>query len=65
MKKILIVIETIIVTVMVILALIMVGAKLMGGGTYTILSGSTEPTCHVGSLIIVQPVDHRELNNNY
>ena len=46
---------------MVVLALIMVGAKLMGGGTYTILSGSMEPTYHVGSLIIVQPVDHKEL----
>ena len=33
----------------------------MGGGVYTVLSGSMEPAYHVGSLIYVKPVDHKEL----
>ena len=60
-KKILNVISTILVTIVVVLALLLVGARLIGLNVYTVLSGSMEPTYHVGSLIYVKDVDTDEL----
>jgi len=50
-------ISTIIVLIAVALAIFMVGLKLLGFQIYTVISGSMEPTYHVGSLIYVRKVD--------
>lgn len=47
--------------VVVVLALLLVGARFIGLNVYTVLSGSMEPTYHVGSLIYVKDVDPYEL----
>ena len=54
---------TVLVTVVVILALLLVGARLIGLQVFTVLSGSMEPTYHVGSLIYVKDVDPFELES--
>ena len=51
------VISTIIVAIVVILALLLVGARVVGLQVFTVLSGSMEPTYHTGSLIYVKKVD--------
>ena len=61
LKKILNVISTILVAIVVVLALLLVGARSIGLNVYTVLSGSMEPTYHVGSLIYVKDVDTDEL----
>ena len=45
----------------VILAVLLVGVRLVGFRVFTVLSGSMEPTYHVGSLIYVKDVDYRQL----
>ena len=52
---------TVIVAVVVILAILMVGARVVGLRVFTVLSGSMEPTYHVGALIYVKSVDYTEL----
>ena len=52
---------TVIVAVDVILAILMVGARAVGLRVFTVLSGSMEPTYHVGALIYVKSVDYTEL----
>ena len=54
---------TVLVAVVVILALLLVGARLIGLQVFTVLSGSMEPTYHVGSLIYVKDVDPFELES--
>ena len=54
---------TVLVAVVVILALLLVGARLIGLQVFTVLSGSMEPTYHVGSLIYVKDVDPYELES--
>ena len=61
LKKIMNVISTILVAIVVVLALLLVGARFIGLNVYTVLSGSMEPTYHVGSLIYVKDVDTDEL----
>ena len=61
LKKILNVISTILVVIVVVLALLLVGARFIGLNVYTVLSGSMEPTYHVGSLIYVKDIDTDEL----
>lgn len=51
------VVSTIIVALVVILALLLVGARVVGLQVFTVLSGSMEPTYHTGSLIYVKKVD--------
>lgn len=60
-KKIWNIITTILVVIIVILAILMAGVRLFGYNVFTILSGSMEPTYHVGSIIYVKDVDYREL----
>lgn len=48
---------TIIVALAAILAILLVGVRLVGLQPFTVLSGSMEPTYHVGSLIYVKKVD--------
>lgn len=45
------------VALVVLLAILLVGARLVGLQVFTVLSGSMEPTYHVGSLIYVKKVD--------
>ena len=54
---------TVLVAVVVILALLLVGARLIGLQVFTVLSGSMEPTYHVGSLVYVKDVDPYELES--
>ena len=56
-KKLLQIISTILVALVVLLAVALVGVRLAGIRTFTVLSGSMEPTYHVGSLISVKKVD--------
>lgn len=48
---------TLLVVLAVVLALLLAGARVMGLQVFTVLSGSMEPTYHVGSLIYVKQVD--------
>ena len=50
-------VSTALVVLVVILALLLVGARLVGLQVFTVLSGSMEPTYHTGSLIYVKKVD--------
>lgn len=54
-------ITTIIVMLVVILALLLVGVRIVGLQVFTVLSGSMEPTYHTGALIYVKKVDTGEL----
>lgn len=54
-------ITTVLVAVVVVLALLLAGVRLIGMQVFTVLSGSMEPTYHTGSLIYVKDVDHTEL----
>ena len=60
-KKIWNVISTILVVIVVALAVALVGVRIVGLQTYTVLSGSMEPTYHTGSLIYVKKVDYKDL----
>ena len=48
---------TVLVALVVILAILLVGVRLVGLTPYVVLSGSMEPTYHTGSLIYVKKVD--------
>lgn len=61
MKKIWNGFTTVLVCLVVILAVLLVGVRLVGFQVFTVLSGSMEPTYHVGSLIYVKDVDYRQL----
>ena len=56
-KKVWNVVSTVLVALVVLLALLLVGARVFGLRVYTVLSGSMEPTYHTGSLIYVRKVD--------
>ena len=56
LRKLWSVITTLLVAVMVILAVLLVGVRVVGLTPYAVLSGSMEPTYHVGSLIYVRKV---------
>ena len=50
-------ISGILVAVVVLLAIALVGVRVVGLQPYVVLSGSMEPAYHVGSLIYVKSVD--------
>ena len=54
-------ITTIAVIAMILLAVLLVGVRLVGLTPYTVLSGSMEPTYHVGSLIYVKQIDPQDI----
>lgn len=56
-KKIWNVVSSVLVALVVLLALLLVGARLVGLQVFVVLSGSMEPTYHTGSLIYVKKVD--------
>lgn len=55
-KKVWNVVISLLVALVVILAVLMVGARVVGLKVYTVLSGSMEPAYHVGALIYVKSV---------
>lgn len=57
LKKIWNTVTTILVAVVVMAAVMLVGARLIGLQVFTVLSGSMEPTYHTGSLIYVKDAD--------
>ena len=61
MKKTINMVTTALLVVVFVLGVALVGVRLFGIAPYTVLSGSMEPTYHVGSLIYVQKVDAAEL----
>lgn len=61
LKTILKIINTIILTVTMLFAILVVGMKLMGVQLYTVLSGSMEPEYPTGSLIAVKEIEPSEL----
>lgn len=54
-------ITTILVSLMVLLAALLWGFKLLGMDVFVVQSGSMEPAYHVGSLVYVKPVDAAQL----
>lgn len=54
-------VSTLLVTVMVALAVLLVGVRVVGITPYTVLSGSMEPTYHVGSLIYVRKISAEDI----
>lgn len=54
-------ITTVFVSLMVLLAALLWGFKLLGMDVFVVQSGSMEPAYHVGSLVYVKPVDATEL----
>lgn len=53
-KKIWNILTTVLVGLVVLLALLLVGARVVGLQVFSVLSGSMEPTYHTGSLIYVK-----------
>ncbi len=54
-------ISSVFVVIVVVLAVLLAGVRLVGLTPYTVLSGSMEPAYHVGSLIYVQKADPAEI----
>ena len=54
-------VSTVLVAVMVLLAILLAGTRLIGLRPFVILSGSMEPTYHVGALIYVKETDPTEI----
>lgn len=54
-------VTTVFVIAVVILALLLAGARLLGLQVFTVLSGSMEPNYHVGSIIYVKKTDPKTL----
>ena len=61
MAKVLNTISTILVVIIVALAVLLVGVRLIGFDTYVVLSGSMEPVHKTGSMIYVRDTDPQEL----
>jgi signal peptidase len=60
-KKVYNCVTSVLVALVVVLAIALVGVRLVGIQTYTVLSGSMEPTYHTGSLLYVKSVDVADL----
>ena len=60
-RKIYNIITTVLVAIVVVAAVLLVGAKVIGLQTYSVLSGSMEPTYHTGSLIYVKKTDPQDI----
>ncbi len=60
-KKIWDLITSVLVGMVVVLAVLLVGARVIGLQVFTVLSGSMEPNYHTGSLIYVKEVDYTTL----
>lgn len=56
--------STITITAVVLLAVLLGGTRLVGLTPYTVISGSMEPTYHVGSVIYVKEAESNEIDVN-
>lgn len=54
-------VTSVLVAAVVLLAILLVGARVVGLQVYTVLSGSMEPTYHTGALLYVKEIDSEEL----
>ena len=61
LKKVWNIVSTVLVALVVVLALLLAGARLLGMQVFTVLSGSMEPTYHTGSLIYVKKIDTADI----
>ena len=61
-KKVWNMVSTVLVALVVVLALLLAGARLVGLQVFTVLSGSMEPTYHTGSLIYVKKIDTMDIH---
>lgn len=52
---------SILVVLVVLLAIALIGVRVVGLRPFVVLSGSMEPTYHVGSLVYVKAVDYKDL----
>lgn len=57
LKKLWNIVTTVLIVLIVVLAILLVGVRVVGLTPYVVLSGSMEPTYHTGSLIYVKDVD--------
>ena len=55
-------VSTVLVALVVVLALLLAGARLVGLQVFTVLSGSMEPAYHTGSLIYVKKIDTTDIH---
>ena len=62
MKKVWNMVSTVLVALVVVLALLLAGARLVGLQVFTVLSGSMEPAYHTGSLIYVKKIDTMDIH---
>ena len=62
LKKVWNIVSTVLVALVVVLALLLAGARLVGLQVFTVLSGSMEPTYHTGSLIYVKKIDTADIH---
>jgi len=60
-KRIWNIVTSVLVAAVVVLALLLAGARLVGMQVFTVLSGSMEPTYQTGSVIYVKKVDYTQL----
>ena len=60
-KKVWNMVTSILVGIVVVIAVLLVGVRLVGLQVFTVLSGSMEPTYHTGALLYVKDVDYRKL----
>ena len=58
LKKIFNVVSTIIVVFVVLIAVFLMGSRLIGLNVYNVVSGSMEPTYSIGDLIYVKSIDY-------
>ena len=56
-------VTTVLVALVVVLAVLLVGVRVVGMQVFTVLSGSMEPTYHTGALIYVKKVDPFQLQS--
>lgn len=61
LKKIWNIFTTVLIALIVLVAVMLAGVRLVGLQVYTVLSGSMEPTYHTGSIIYVKKVNYRNL----
>ncbi len=60
-KRVMNIVSTVVVVLAIILAILLVGVRVVGLQVFTVLSGSMEPEYHTGSLIYVRKVDTKKL----
>lgn len=63
-KRIINIVTTIVIIITVLLVVMLAAVRIVGLTPYTVLSGSMEPTYHVGSIIYVKHIDPQELKVN-